>query len=465
MQLILMSSNGDSAFKFAATGDSILTRPVSVREGFEIVSDRLRNADATMTNLETVVTDASNYATPPRTVRDQYQYLGSFPGMVIRSEPQLLDELSAMGIELFSAASNHSYDFGRRGMESTMAALKERELAYAGLGRDLPGARAPAYVSTPGGRVGMVSATTSIAPGSEAGPPSSLLPGRPGISPLHVNWTYRLTEDRLRELYKIGEAVGIDDIKETWISREDSRPRAPDRYEFMHMTFEAVENKADEGIEYNLYGPDRQDLLAQVREANATADWVVASIHAHQGPNGTRNVSRTPEFLQKLAGDCIDAGADVFVGTGPHVLRGIEVYQGKPIFYSLGNFFCQFETLDRLPTQSFDYYDVEDDRYPSAVFDARYYEDGEPAGNLAYPEYWRTVIPTCEFQADGTLDQIELFPVTLGQERPRPKRGTPLPATGEEADTILTEITALSAQFGTTIRIEDDIGIIELSSQ
>jgi poly-gamma-glutamate synthesis protein (capsule biosynthesis protein) len=210
-----VSFDSDPAFRFAATGDSIITRSVSAREEFETLSDVLQDADATMTNLETVVTNASSYATPPRTVRDQYRYLGSFPGMVIRSKPQLLEELSAMGVDLFSAASNHSYDFGRRGMESTMNAMEEQELVYAGLGRDLPGARAPAYVSTPGGRVGMVSATTSIAPGSEAGPPSSLLPGRPGISPIHVNWTYRLTEDRLAELREIGEAVGIDDVNET----------------------------------------------------------------------------------------------------------------------------------------------------------------------------------------------------------------------------------------------------------
>ena len=34
----------------------------------------------------------------------------------------------------------------------------------------------------------------------------------------------------------------------------------------------------------------------------------------------------------------IDAGADAVVGHGPHVLRGVEFYKGRPIFYSLGNF-------------------------------------------------------------------------------------------------------------------------------
>jgi poly-gamma-glutamate capsule biosynthesis protein CapA/YwtB (metallophosphatase superfamily) len=460
-----MASTGSETFTLAATGDSIITRSVLAHEGnaaFDAVLERLRDADATTTNLEVVVADASSYATPPRTVRDQYQYLGSFPGMVIRSTPELLDELAAMGIDLYGTASNHSYDFGRRGMMSTMRALEVRNLAYAGLGRDLPSARSPAYVSTPAGRVGFVAACTSVAPGSEAGSPSSLLPGRPGISPLHVEWSYRLREDRLEELRTIGEVTGIDDAKATWIAREDSAGAAEDCYEFMHMTFESVESEGEEGIDLSSYAPDREEVLAGVREADATADWVVASLHAHQGPDGTRNVPETPPFLESLARDCIDAGADAFIATGPHVLRGIEVYEGKPIFYSLGNFFCQFETLDRLPAESFNYYDIDDDRYPSSVFDVRYYEDGEPTGNLAYPAYWQTVVPTCEFASDGDVERIELLPCSLGRERPRARRGTPLRATNEEAEAILDDLDTLSAPFGTEIRREDELGIVDL---
>ena len=47
----------------------------------------------------------------------------------------------------------------------------------------------------------------------------------------------------------------------------------------------------------------------------------------------------------------VDAGADLFVGHGPHVLRGVEIYKGKPIFYSLGDFIFQNETLLRLPSE------------------------------------------------------------------------------------------------------------------
>ena len=458
-----MGSRQDDSFTLAPTGDSILTRPVLPREGdpaFDAVLDRLRGADAALTNLEVVITDGSRYATPPRRIRDQYQYLSSFPGMVLRSPAGLLDELAGMGIDLFSTASNHSYDFGRRGMEATMRALENRDLSYAGLGRSLPEARDPAYTTTAGGRVGLVHASTSVAPGSEAGAPSSLLPGRPGISPLHVTWRYSLTEERLAQLREIGDAVGIDDVKQTWTGRQDPDPDAEAGYDFMHMSFEQVACEAAEGIDLSLYGPDREAVLAQVREADAEAEWVVASLHAHQGPGGTRNVPETPAFLETFARECIDAGADAFVGTGPHVLRGIEVYDGKPIFYSLGNFFCQFETLDRLPAETFEYYGVDDDRYPSAVFDARYYEDGEPAGNLAYPAYWRTIVPTCEFGADGVLDRIELLPCSLGRTRERWNRGTPLRATGGEGEAVLDEVADRSRRFGTTVEREDGVGVI-----
>lgn len=158
-----------------------------------------------------------------------------------------------MGIDLFATASNHSYDFGRRGLLSTMRALEERGLAYAGLGRELPGSRSPTYAPTPGGRVGLVNACTNVAPGSEAGRPSSLLPGRPGISPLHVNWTYKVTEEQLAHLEDVGAVTGIDSVKETWLSREDAAPGVVDGYRFMHMRFEAAADAGEEGIELSLF--------------------------------------------------------------------------------------------------------------------------------------------------------------------------------------------------------------------
>ena len=63
------------------------------------------------------------------------------------------------------------------------------------------------------------------------------------------------------------------------------------------------------------------------------ADWVIVSVHCHE--SGTHR-DEPPAFLEAFARAAIDEGADMFFGHGPHVTRGIEIYKGKPILYSLG---------------------------------------------------------------------------------------------------------------------------------
>ncbi len=50
-----------------------------------------------------------------------------------------------------------------------------------------------------------------------------------------------------------------------------------------------------------------------------------------------------PDFLVKLFRDCVDAGADVILGGGPHSLRGVEIYKGKVVLYGMGVFFINGE--------------------------------------------------------------------------------------------------------------------------
>lgn len=56
----------------------------------------------------------------------------------------------------------------------------------------------------------------------------------------------------------------------------------------------------------------------------------------------------------EFAHRCIDAGAHAVVGTGPHMLRPIEIYKGCPIFYSLGDFIIQLETVKKAPVGFFE---------------------------------------------------------------------------------------------------------------
>ena len=85
---------------------------------------------------------------------------------------------------------------------------------------------------------------------------------------------------------------------------------------------------------------------ALVRTAAARADLVVVAMHAGAEGSGAMHVPHGSEtFLGEDRGDSrrfahavVDAGADLVVGSGPHVIRGLERYHGRLIAYSLGNF-------------------------------------------------------------------------------------------------------------------------------
>jgi poly-gamma-glutamate capsule biosynthesis protein CapA/YwtB (metallophosphatase superfamily) len=83
-----------------------------------------------------------------------------------------------------------------------------------------------------------------------------------------------------------------------------------------------------------------------VRAADRVADVVLVTMHAGAEGQDRQHVARgTEQFLGENRGDSrrfahavVDAGADIVVGSGPHVLRGMEWYKGRLIAYSLGNF-------------------------------------------------------------------------------------------------------------------------------
>lgn len=74
-------------------------------------------------------------------------------------------------------------------------------------------------------------------------------------------------------------------------------------------------------------------LLEEIRKAKETCDYLVVYVHW-----GVEREERPKDYQRQLGHQYIDAGADLVIGSHPHVLQGIEYYQGKPIVYSLGNF-------------------------------------------------------------------------------------------------------------------------------
>lgn len=103
------------------------------------------------------------------------------------------------------------------------------------------------------------------------------------------------------------------------------------------------------GFAHNAVSPNVNELSTArrlVQEADKTADIVVVSFHGGAEGSAYQNVPKQTEIffgekrgnLPLFARTVIDAGADLVLGHGPHVLRGMEIYKDRLIAYSLGNF-------------------------------------------------------------------------------------------------------------------------------
>lgn len=412
----------------ALTGDSILTRRLSVYEepGFLSLMSLIRGADAAFTNLETLFHD---YESSPA-----HQSGGTW----MRSEPALANELTWAGFDLVSRANNHAGDFGPAGMTMTSRYVAEAGLVEAGVGRSLAEAREARFLETPHARIALISAASTFTAHSRAGDTRGDMPPRPGLSPLRFTTTYIVTPARLDDLKRIaaelggvrGTAGGVSFGGRTYAAGDTPRVRTE---------------------------PDAGDVAAIARvvgSASTLADLVIVSLHCHES-GSDRSVPA--DFIPVFARRVIDAGADVFVGHGPHVLRGVELYKGKPIFYSLGNFIFQNETLVRFPAESYEEYALGGEAQPNDYLNRRY--DNDRRSFPADREYWDSVVAMTRWNG-RQLAGVTLHPVTLGFGKPRADRGRPLPALPDDASRILAEVSERSRPFGTTITIRNGLGEI-----
>lgn len=441
-------------FQLACAGDALITRKIAgIDEETDAVLDRIGEADAGVVNLEMLIHDFDGYPASNDVAR--------FSGTYLQAPSWVLDELSSSGFSLFAAASNHAGDFSHGGMVQTMRELERRDLAYAGLGRSLAAARAPTYVDTPAGRVALVAACSTVTPGTEAGARAPEVGGRPGLAPLRLRTRYVLPEAKLDALEEISEALGLEQMKR---EREESGLPAAyaadgdtDRlFHFLHVSEGhdySIEFEA--GDEAHIYQEplegDVRALLNQIERARRQADRVVVSLHAHEGENGHYNDPSTAPFIPEFARQCVDAGADAFVGHGPHTVRGIEIYDGAPVFYSLGNFIGQFEAIPALPPEIYDRFDLDADATPADVHEKI----------LTKREYWESVVPICTFGDEG-VETVELLPIEQGYDETPPRHGRPKRADETVARRVIERVAERSEAYGTTVSFEDGVGIVDV---
>jgi poly-gamma-glutamate synthesis protein (capsule biosynthesis protein) len=164
------------------------------------------------------------------------------------------------------------------------------------------------------------------------------------------------------------------------------------------------------------------------------------------------------EFVVEFAHAMIDAGADMVVGHGPHILRGIEVYKGKPIFYSLANFIFENDLVELQPADNYEKTGLSNDSLPSDYFSKR--SKNDTVGFPADRKYWQSVVAQVVYDNDRTLQEVRLHPVSMGFGQPRSKRGQPYPSPAAEAEQIFKDLSEVSAPFGTTVNYKNGVGTI-----
>jgi poly-gamma-glutamate capsule biosynthesis protein CapA/YwtB (metallophosphatase superfamily) len=138
-------------------------------------------------------------------------------------------------------------------------------------------------------------------------------------------------------------------------------------------------------------------------------------------------------------------------------LRGMELYKGKPIFYSLGNFIGQNEMVRQLPGESYDRFRADDQLTPTKLYKQRTQDDQK--GFPSDIRYWQTVMPICRFEGDN-LAEVTIHPVSLGLGEKRHQRGRPRLASAQEADNILEAYAILSERYKTRMSIQQDVATV-----
>lgn len=444
--MVYESSKGD--MNVALVGDCLLHKTLLSNfreESYLDLIQLIQDADLSYANLEGVI---HQYQGPPG-ARE-----GAFPTAF---HPRCLEELQWMGFDMVSCANNHSMDYGEWAALNTIDHLEQAGLVHAGTGRSLFEARAPGYLELAAGRVALISVTTTFEPHERAGEQTPQVEGRPGANCLGSELEYVVDQTTLQYVRGLGEKLGDEARKER--GRQYHIMNVPDDTDSEHHFLGKRFVQGEEFTVRSRCNPrDKAEILRRVEDATRQAEWVIVATHCHEYDS---DPEPPPAFLQDFARSCIDAGATCFVGHGPHYLKAVEIYKERPIFYSLGNFIVQLETIPRYPASVYQFLGLGLDALPGEAYSTRIgdYETFHMAG---HPKYWRSVVPICTWRS-GKLAEIKLHPLDLGYKTHLAARGRPLLADGDHGEETLDWLRQLSLPMGTDIRMVDGTGVITLA--
>ena len=305
---------------------------------------------------------------------------------------------AAAGFDVVSMASNHTMDWGKDALLDCLDRMHTDGIRTIGAGRDLDEARTPAVFDKDGTKIAFL-AYCSVAPSGYYA-----VPGRAGVAPMRAITHYQPLEE---------DQPGTPCEVMTWpVSR------------------------------------DLEALLDDIGRAREVADLVFVSLHwgVHFTP------ALIADYQPVVAHAAIDAGAAGIIGHHPHILKGIEVYKGRPIFYSLGNFVLDTDSGYR-PT----------DHFWRNKLKAAYTRFGaaEPYDHAEHDEPNYSMIAKLEV-SDGELRRASFRPVFIENKTP-----TMYSVHDERGADILRYVREITEQAGldTTLRVEGEDVVVELAGR
>ena len=425
-------------FTVVAVGDVMVKRPIGNLDipAFHDIAKLMQDADVTHGNMEGNLGDLDHFVGPLR-------------GMM--GDKDVAPALKEMGFDIMGRANNHVFDSERESLFSTMEQLDKAGIIHAGDGHDLEEARAPAYYDSAKGRVALVSMhgpnNPDAAP-SAATYRSGNIGGRVGFNPINYTIWFNVTQEQMDTLKKMRQSLYTAPAGTTNVSSLPANEPA-DRLEFLNNHYKI----GTPGTRNFVMNPsDLKENLRSIRNGKYLSDFEIVNCHCHQGPITSQQwlfEDQTPDMLIELAHGAVDNGADMFVGSGPHVLRGIEIYKGKPIFYGLGENYYQWQHFDA---------DVLSGSW------AR--EEPKEGVDVRVSQALRAInfesVVTKSYYDKGKLVEVRLYPTEGGWNGPISQLGMPRTPSPEQANKILTRLAALSKPFGTDIVIEKGVGYIRI---
>ncbi len=274
----------------AAVGDMMISDPVDNRHLPEVQAlyQVIRDADVAFGNCE-------------QPIASEGVLRGGSPQT---ADPLMLDDFATSGFDMLSIANNHSMDLSESGLLSWIEESTKRGFTIAGGGRNLDEATAPGVMTAKGQRVGMLAFLCAA-------------------------------EDLQRPEYMAGfraqsNKAGIGLITGTRVTVPGSPiplllPRAAD----MRMMTEAI-SRARAQVDVLMVSLHQHWNLDEPPDANRQAP---ARVPGRIIPARLDNaINRVAEGRKLICRSAIDAGADMIIGHGPHVLNGVEMYKEKPRF-------------------------------------------------------------------------------------------------------------------------------------